>query len=125
MRDLRTTIPQLLANTLYQEYKGASLDINFLPPKEGYLVSVIQGPIFDKPGDISPIKVAGFIRENIDTLTRYSSYYFAGTWQDDKTGKVYFDISVRYDDLEEAKRFAREVKQIAIYDVVNGCEIRL
>ena len=47
--------------------------------------------------------------------------YNLGGWIND--GKLYLDISVVYDNEEEAIRMAKENKQLAYFDIANGKEI--
>lgn len=48
---------------------------------------------------------------------------YIGTWLDD--GKIYIDLSVNINNIEDAKRIGRENNQLAIYDVYNKMVIRL
>lgn len=43
----------------------------------------------------------------------------AGGWLNRENGKFYYDSVRIFTDLEEAKRFARENKQLAIFDLGN------
>ena len=124
MRDLRASVCQLLANTLYQNCaKGASLNENFDKPEAGYMVSVITGPVYDRALDVDPIEVAQFLRKELEMNA--SSDTYAGVWTDSETGKIYFDVFFNFSDRGDAEAFAREMKEIAIWDVVNDCEIRV
>jgi len=46
-------------------------------------------------------------------------------WKDEKTGLIYIDISTSFDKLEDAIAFAKETKQIAIWDNKEFKEIRV
>ncbi len=46
-------------------------------------------------------------------------------WEDNKTGKLYIDISTSFDELTSAKKFWKETKQIAIWDNLEFKEIRI
>jgi fructokinase len=48
-----------------------------------------------------------------------------GGWLDDDDGSFYFDSVRIFTDLEDAKRFGRENKQIAIFDLTNLRLIKL
>lgn len=48
-----------------------------------------------------------------------------GGWQDEDSGRYYFDSVRIFFDLEEAIRFGRENEQIAIYDITNKRLIKL
>jgi len=122
MRDLKAQTAILLANTLYQNCReGASLNYDFDSPIEGYMVSIKEGPSFPNIMDVNTLDVAAFIRNQ---KKLYSFQYF-GVWVDDKTGKVYFDLSENFMDPKTAKEFAADNDQIAIWDVANAKEIRL
>ena len=123
MRDLNATVAQLLANTLYQcGNEGASLNVNFDSPTEGYMVSVIDGPQFPNLSSVNPLDVAAFIRKHLDR-TSHGQYF--GVWTDDRTGIVYFDASECLFSINTAIKFAKDNKQIAIWDVTNAKEIRV
>jgi fructokinase len=48
-----------------------------------------------------------------------------GGWLDDESGDFYFDSVRIFTNLDEAKRFGRENKQIAIFDITNLRLIKL
>lgn len=48
-----------------------------------------------------------------------------GGWFDDESGSFYFDSVRIFTDLDEAKRFGRQNKQIAIFDITNLRLIKL
>lgn len=62
---------------------------------------------------------------SIDTLTAQAEILFLAYenvniwgWQDSET-EAYLDISTSFDELEKAINFAKETKQIAIWDNIN------
>jgi fructokinase len=48
-----------------------------------------------------------------------------GGWLDDESGSFYFDSIRIFTNLDEAKKFGRENKQIAIFDITNLRLIKL
>ena len=48
-----------------------------------------------------------------------------GGWLDDESGSFYFDSVRIFTNLDEAKKFGRENKQIAIFDITNLRLIKL
>jgi len=59
--------------------------------------------------------------ENYKTINNIN----VGWWVDSETNKKYIDVSTSSDDLSFAKRLAKFYNQIAIYDLISGCEIRI
>jgi CRISPR/Cas system-associated protein Cas10 (large subunit of type III CRISPR-Cas system) len=43
-----------------------------------------------------------------------------GGWYDSDDGKLYFDVSERYEDLEHAKRLGSERNQRGVYRIKDG-----
>lgn len=112
---------RLLANTLYQFCKeGLSMNIKLEEPTDGYMVSVIPGPIFDNVAAVDVGEIKKFI-DNHDG----PNFTFFGVWTDSETGKIYFDMSLCISEKERALKIASEKNQLAIWDVKNKCEIRL
>ncbi len=69
---------------------------------------------------------------SIDTLEKQANVLFLAFsnvnvwgWKDLATGKSYIDISTSFDSLEKAIEFAKETKQIAIWDGVDQKEITI
>ncbi len=123
MRDLNATVAQLLANTLYQcGNEGASLNVNFDSPTEGYMVSIVDGPQFPNLSSVNPLDVAAFIKDYI--LAATNKMYF-GVWVNEDTNVVYFDLSFNTASEDKALKMAKEREQIAIWDVTNAKEIRV
>ncbi len=70
---------------------------------------------------LSIVTVQSYIDNNMDLLKSESN--FVGTWVND--GKVYFDISKSFIDLDLAKREAMEKNQLAIFDLKELQEIAI
>lgn len=98
---------------------GATLDSNLEPiqAQNGYMVSM-QGH-----------ELVTTIEGLNDTLIeRYTSLAkklngYVGMWLDD--GKVYLDISQHHTNKNKALEIGKANKQLAIYDIGTGKEIRL
>lgn len=50
---------------------------------------------------------------------------FLGIWTDPETGKVHLDATLWIYDLDVAITYGRSFRQLAIWDIANGKEIRL
>lgn len=100
---------------------GYSVNSSYQLPKSGYMVSISEGPSFEKNEPINSDKIVSFIA----SISEDSPEIFFGGWIDRKTGKVYFDASKNVSDLDAALTLARQNDQIAIWDVVKNQEIRL
>ena len=126
MRTIKTTVSQLLANTLYQCCKeGASLNQNFDSPESGYMVSIVDGPVFDCPVNVNVLDVAAFIRKQSIIEFNGSKDHYYGVWTDEKTRNIHFDLSLNIPDRNTAIDLGKRYNQIAIWDVENCKEIRL
>jgi HK97 family phage portal protein len=98
-------------------------------PTEGYAVSpfkeleMVVDVTTPKKGDLSidkwrknlRPKLRDYIRKNIDTLRRPNAHL--GGWWDKDSNKVYIDISIVSDNLEDAMKVAKENDQEAIFDL--------
>lgn len=65
-----------------------------------------------------------FVERNVDKLTQEG--YYIGTWvSEDSEGNsyVYFDVSERFEDKEEALEAARSREELAIFDIGTFTEI--
>jgi len=74
--------------------------------------TVISPPQLPRRSD-----VVEFAQKNKIPLSRAENYF--GAWRDDETGKVYFDVSRRFEegDVRKATKFGEKSKQIGIFDV--------
>ncbi len=119
MRAINARVSKLIANTLYQFCeKGLSLNFDLEEPKEGFMVSTLDDVlIFDSIRAVKPSKVESWIHDHINNTD-----YF-GVWSN--KGRVFFDISQNIVDKEIALLLGLGRKQIAIYDVVNKCDITI
>ena len=108
-----------IAKVLVENPEGISINSNLEKPTKGYMVSVTAGPIYHSSSTINLIEIAQFIQEN----SAKDSYF--GSWCDINTGRYYFDISANLESLESATILAEALREIAIWEVENNCEIRL
>lgn len=115
-----TTTPERI---LYETRNNGGYSVNLLTgerPKSGYMVGKYAN---DDPHNIvidsdkvTPAVVRGHAKKNASELEKPDMYY--GTWIGDD-GKAYFDVSRRFDKLEDAFAFGRKTKQDAVFDVKN------
>ena len=116
----------LLANALYSRvghFGGTTLNHKFESPHSGYIVSVVDGLIFNSLSEVNEHTLSQWIKDNSKFL-KDNKFYF-GSWKDKETGKVYFDIVVCFNSLFIAEMFAISNKQIVIYDLNNNKDITI
>jgi hypothetical protein len=101
-------------------------------PEKGFALSILHDRerVFDKLEDVTPDVVADFILDNMDIFEDDERTHF-GAWYNLKTddnpkgdNKVYFDVSVVVDDLDEAFEMAREHGQLGMFDLKTFKTIR-
>jgi hypothetical protein len=63
-----------------------------------------------------------YMLDNISVLQRPDTYF--GVWWDDESDLVYFDVSTVVDDRTKAIELGIEHKQLAVFDLNSGEEIR-
>jgi hypothetical protein len=90
----------------------------------GYMVSIrgqekIVTPEFILESGYQP--VANFLFENEELLS--NDNHFFGFWS--CSGKVYLDVSVNIEDIDDARQFGFDNQQLAIWDLANMEEITL
>lgn len=86
-------------------------------PAEGYAVALAETQ------DSHDAEGLARVLELIQGGTTRAAY--VGGWLDCETGKYYYDATIVVNDLAEALSLGRANKQIAIFDLKNGEEIRL
>lgn len=114
-----------IANSLYTQTAlngGFSINKQFEQPTKGYLVSVLDGLVFDNISEVNVHELSAFIKDNIE---KCSLNAFFGGWKDQTTGKVYFDLSKNIQNLDEALQIAKDKNQLAIWDLNENKEIRV
>jgi hypothetical protein len=94
-------------------------------PTTGYMVSVKPEAevVYDSIDSVNEAAFRDFYRQNKETFKSNPNLHFGG-WVDTNTGKVYFDLSARYDNVREAVNDAKATNQLAIWHLDEGREIR-
>lgn len=125
MKTNLTSIPRPYAASLAHTIcvlDGISFDLrqHCSAPDSGYYVCVHPelGETHPLDRDALPDHVAAFIAANAGLLLADDSTAYFGAWVDG--GKVYLDVSTRFEDRDEALARGRAANQRAIYDAANG-----
>lgn len=92
---------------------GFSFDARMSRPASGYMVATPDSETVLEVAD--PEKFSEFAYAYLEKAREAGGYF--GAWKDEKTGRVFLDISRRFDDLEAAKQAGAAWKQLAIYDL--------
>jgi hypothetical protein len=91
-------------------------------PADGYMVSVPNNELVVDVRDLLETDVlSAYIINNVNEFSSDKS--FVGLWIDN--GKAYLDVSIKYNDLEEACYIGILSDQKAIYDNANAVAIHL
>ena len=100
---------------------------NRTAPSRGFALSVQKDKetAFDVtvPREQLKKKIVEFVRKNKDMIKEKGN--FLGGWYDDKTKKIYIDISQVVDNRAKAVAAARKANQLAIYDLGRGKTIEV
>jgi len=112
-----------LRNLLKEINDNGGVSYNFTTgdynPTDGYMVSLPDYEMaFDK---VNEQDIKDYIIENIGVLSGDNAYF--GAWADRDI--IYFDVSVKVDDLYEACYSGIVNEQLAIYDNANAVAIHL
>ena len=92
---------------------GSSTDLLGNHPTTGYMVSTYARHGLVVPvSQFSPELVSEYLANHVELLGRDDHYL--GTWID--SGRVYLDISLRVDSLEEALELGRRHRQLAVFE---------
>lgn len=110
------------ASKLIDKHGGFTLSGSGDQPLRGFAVapSKTTEEIFDR--DKVMAKLDGYIRRHWNLLKRNRAHL--GAWLNPDDGKVYLDVSIVVDDIDEARELAREADQIAFFDLASFTEIR-
>ena len=90
-------------------------------PADGYMVSVPNNELVIDADDLCATMLSEYIINNANEFSSDKS--FVGLWIDN--GKAYLDVSIKYNDLEEACYIGILSDQKAIYDNANAVAIHL
>lgn len=126
MSHIKTNTDLQLANALYARacyFGGATLDSSYNEPKLGYLTAINKGLEFKYVSAVNEHQVSKWIKDN-KSFVKQNGYYF-GSWTDETTGKVYFDIVACFTRFVTAVKVAKKFNQIAIWNVLGEIEIRI
>jgi hypothetical protein len=113
-----------LAQTIYnaiQMNNGISINGSGNCPTSGYMASVYGREVEIVDYLLNKLDVYKYICDQPFPLQDDS--YFYGAWT--CGGYTYLDISLNFDSEEVALQFAKDNKQVAIFDVVNNKSIYL
>ncbi len=72
--------------------------------------------------NLDQLDLAAFINVNWYDLTNNPDRLYLGTWVHD--GVCYLELARHFDGLEDALQFARFNNQVAIWDILNNCEVK-
>ena len=112
-----------IANNLLSNVRGGmSLNWSGQQPTAGFMVAIDgQGLEFDSISETNAHEIASWICEQHE---KGLGKYF-GIWHDNSVSeKVFVDLSVNISDKNEALCAGVMQNQLAIYDIMNGKEIR-
>ena len=111
MKDLKQMLINNGGFTLSSSLQDVSLD-------SGYMVAYKE---HENIIDINSLELGQSINTTQDNAKKLNA--FVGGWLDN--GLVYLDVSKHFTDKDKALEFARQEKQIAIYDIEKGESIYL
>lgn len=99
---------------------------------EGFTMDLMNGALLEPGVDTGYLVAASETQDSFGDaglsdviLHALKNNMLIGGWLDYDSGKFYWDAVKRIDDYTEAVKLARKNKQIAIYDLLQGKEIRL
>ena len=102
-------------------HTGTSVNAEYKRPTSGYMVSIAAGPVYHFSEPVPFGELVQFVEGN--PLDNETTFY--GSWLDKETGKIYIDLAANLRSKDFALALAKDLKEIAIWDVINNCEIRL
>lgn len=104
---------------------GGTLSLTGDPlPTEGYLVGGIVSPLILDPLD-SPQEQTDQVESFVSYLAQTGLARLVGWWTDSETGKVWVDGVSHHATEYRAVSLGRGRREIAIFDIVQGRELRL
>jgi hypothetical protein len=106
-----------------KEQGGFSIAENGVQPPGGFMVALPGNEEVFETDKVTLTTFAEYMDRHREALDDPDTFF--GSWLDPESGKVYLDVSKNLADLDEAKRLGKEYKQLAIYDLNKGEEVRL
>lgn len=101
---------------------GFTHDLKANREKDSGFAVAIEGHEKVIPGLATAEDLKRYVAENKAALTKPKAHF--GAWHDTQSGNTYLDASYLHRDMSEAMQNARENKQLAIYDLGGGKEVR-
>lgn len=96
----------------------------FTIPLQGELKRFVVANTHNIPRENEGISYT-LLNNQANTLSLAYTNINVGWWLDDETKLLYIDISTSFDNIKDAIEFAKETKQIAIWDNLELKEIRV
>lgn len=100
---------------------GCSMSINGIIPTSGYMVGIAGNERILNKQDFNLKNIRAYVSDKFEKLVEPNM--FIGSWEN--KGKIYLDTSMNISNKEEAIRIARELGELAIFDIENGETIYL
>lgn len=110
---------KVLESAILNDGISYSINSGTCNPNSGYMVSKFGCETISQ--SITLDIILAYVKHNLDELANDESYL--GIWL--KDGQWYLDVSVNIYHLDYAVKFARDNKQLAIWDCANCEEIVL
>lgn len=107
---------------LLKEHGGFTHDLVGDKERDAGFAVAAEGHEEKIPGLATEADLKRYVAKNHKTLTSPKAHF--GAWHDTSTDTTYLDASYLHDNMAEAMQSARENKQLAIYDLNGGKEIR-
>jgi hypothetical protein len=109
----------------YRLNGGITINTKGEQPTEGYIVSPFKHLETKIDVELSweekQTEISAFLERNKEVLE--TDNVFFGAWYEGIY--IYLDVCICCSDLKFAKNIGKAFQQLAIWDVANGCEIRL
>jgi ribosomal protein S18 acetylase RimI-like enzyme len=103
---------------------GYTVNAHRSVPKQGWMVSLPgHEQQYASVPDVTPTGVQRYIDQH-EKVLKQNDHYIGG-WVDKTSGKTYLDTSKRINDRDAAIAEGRRNKQLAIYNIGSGEEVRL
>lgn len=106
-----------LLNSVTRDGDGATVSTTGHEPTDGYMVGGATAELVLTDSSNAAHKIREYVTGTDGT------YY--GIWRNDDTGHHHVDVSEHYDSREAALTVARIRGEIAVWDLSNGCEVRV